>query len=231
MPASRPAPSRRSASATRSTSPSAPATATACGPAAPPARSTSSAPPKTQSRALRSGARPARGAAIALHQPPQGYFHAADDAALFAAVLQPARAASASSRSRSSSTTSRSSARTAATSRSAATPASTSVRPRRSAATRRQGQDRPAGHHGQSEPVRRLRRLHDRVPDRRADLRHAAPERAGTRIRTLLVDLRARRRTRRRAAVAQPGRRRRRWSRSSAARRASIDGCRACRRA
>ena len=72
------------------------------------------------------------------------------------------------------------------------------------AVTQRQGT--PA-HRRQPEPVRRLRRLHHRLPDRRAGLHLSAHARPGPQAAHAAVDLCRRRRPRCRAAAAQPGRR------------------------
>jgi hypothetical protein len=69
--------------------------------------------------------------------------------------------------------TNKSSARTAATRPWAAMPASTSARPRR------QQREKAPADRRQSQPVRRLRRLHHGVPDGRAHLRLPARQRAG----------------------------------------------------
>ena len=220
-----PAPSRRSTSATRSTSTSARGhrdCVRACGAAG---AIDFERARDAQSEPLRPRARPAaRAPQIALHQPPQGYFHAADDArrvARRAELRDSGRRVREAEVLRLQAEDLRAQPHAA---RSAAPPASTSARRRRSRA--RPGDQR---HRRRAAPVRRLRRLHHGVPERRAELRlpaRARPRRAHPHA---ARDLRGGRRTRRGAADAQRDAGAR--DRGARPRRAHRRGCTACRRA
>ena len=159
---------------------------------------------------------------IALHQPPQGYFHAADDAGAVRRRAAPARQ--------------RRRVREAEVLRLQAEDLRAHAQrpdrlhrvhrrllgggdPQRCAA---KGRTAARRHRRRAAPVRRLRRLHDGVPERRADVCDAAPERARHAHPHAARDLRARRRPRR--GVADPQRRTPAPARStrSAAARASI---------
>ena len=190
-PASRPARRTRSTSATRSTSRAAPASASACAPAARPAPSTSSARPASASETLRPGARPRPSRPIALHQPPQGYFHARRRCGAASTRCCSCATPSANSRSRSSSTTSRRSAPTAATTQIGCTAcidvcSAAAIRSDASMKGRTAGGGIVVEPHlcvgcGACTTV---------CPTRRAQLRRRrAPHDLGARLRTLLVDL------------------------------------------
>ena len=183
-------------------------------------------------RELRPGARPAREPAFALHQPPQGYFHAARRRGAARRGAAAARDASASSRSPSSSTTSRSSARTAATSRSAAPPASRSARRRRSAATLERAGRGSGGIVVEPHLCVGCGACTTVCPSGALSYAYAARRRQGARIRTLLATYAQRRRARRGAAAAQPGAPAPRVDRRARPRRAHRrTACTACRRA
>ena len=168
---------------------------------------------------------------IALHQPPQGYFHAADDAALFAAVLRLRDSAGEFEKPKFFDYKQKICAHTrnGQIGCTACIDVCSAAAIRSDAQTR--GQDGSGRHRRRAASLRRLRRLHDGVPERGADLCHAAPERARHAHPHDARDLRARRRTRRRIADPQRGRRRRRdrGARPRRARRSKL--CTACRRA
>ena len=96
-----------------------------------------------------------------------------------------------------------------------------------SAAGDQQRQVAPADQ-GQPQPVRRLRRLHHRLPDRRADLHLSARARAGPEVATLLSTYAKAGGARRRCCCCTARSAARRWWRNSAARR-SWARRRACR--
>ena len=167
---------------------------------------------------------------IALHQPPQGYFHAADDAA-------PDRRGARAARER----------RRVREAEVLQLPAE-DLRPQPQRADRlhrlhrgllgrgdpqrrlAQGPHRRRRHRRRAAPVRRLRRLHHGLPERRPELRDAAAGGARPAHPHAPRHPCAGRRQRRGAADPQPGRRRPASSARSAGRRAPTRRCAACRR-
>ena len=157
---------------------------------------------------------------IALHQPPQGYFHAADDAALIDAVLELRESVGEFEKPKFFNYRQK----ICAHSRNEQIGCNACIEvcsargdPQRRLA---QGPHRRRRHRRRAAPVRRLRRLHHGLPERRPELCDAAAGGARPAHPHAPRHLCAGRRQRRGAADPQPGRRRRGSSARSAGRRA-----------